>query len=80
MAIFKVSRPSDCGSYFQPYLQSVTIVAESKAQAETVLTQWFVNRGESFVESKYPPEWEVLAEDVSCTVAKVVDFFIDSDY
>ena len=80
MALYKVSRHSDCGTYFQSYLQSVTVVAESKEAAQEAINAWFNEKGESFVKSKYAPEWEVLAEDVICPVAKVVDYTVDSDY
>ena len=80
MALYKVTRYSDCGTYFQPYLQSVTVVADSKASAQSAIQKWSKQTGESFVESKYAPEWEVLSEDVTCPFDKVVDFVVDSDY
>lgn len=80
MAIYKVSRPSDCGTYFQPYLQSVTIVADSRAEAEATLEQWFKKENESFVKSKYPPQWEVLVDNVTSPNPCIIDYVIDSDY
>ena len=80
MAIFKVSRPSDCGTYFQSYLQSVMIVANSQEEAQDTLDAWLEEKGECFVKSKYPPQWESWAKDVTCKTPQVIDYTIDSDY
>lgn len=80
MAIYKVTQMSDCGTYFQPYLQSVLIVANSKQEAEKVLQHWMDENGESFVKSKYGPEWDCYCEDVTSESAQVIDWTIDTDY
>lgn len=80
MAIYKVSRRSDCGTYFQPYLQSVMIVANSQEEAQAVLDAWMEEQKESFVKSKYPHLWETWAEGVTADKPQVIDHTIDSDY
>lgn len=80
MAIFKISRPSDCGTYFQAYLQSVMIVANDRQEAESVLETWLKDNGESFIESKYPPSWETWAEEVTALTPQVIEWTIESDY
>lgn len=75
MKIYKISCYSTCGSYFDSYLQSLTIIAGSPEQAEELAKNWQRNN-QSFI---YPEnKWEIM--EISNVDHGVIDYNIDSDY
>jgi hypothetical protein len=77
MNVYKISCYSKCGSYFAPYLQSVTIVAESAEQAVEELKDWLKEQDRSFI-NKDESAWSVsLLVNEPCGV---IDWHEESDY
>jgi hypothetical protein len=52
MNFYKISCRSDCGTYFQAYLQSVTVMAKSKEDAIAVVEKWLVDNDKRFLRPK----------------------------
>lgn len=78
MNSYKISCYSRCGSYFGSYLQSVTVIADSKEAALIVTKDWLKKEGERFI---YPEEkWRVEVLETGITNGMVVDYHQDSDY
>lgn len=75
MKIYKISCYSDCGSYFESYLQSLTIIADSPDQAKEIAKKWQSNN-QSFIYSEN--KWEIM--EISSVENGVIDYNIDSDY
>jgi len=76
--IFKVSCYSKCSSYFSSYLQSVTVIADTKEDAVKVVKKWLNAKDESFI---YPEStWDVWIKETDIKNNMVIDFFKDSDY
>ena len=75
MKIYKISCYSDCGTYFGPYLQSLTIIADSPEQAKEHAKKW-QRKNQSFI---YPEnKWTIIEwYDVE---NGIIDYHIDSDY
>ena len=76
MKLYKISCFSDCGTYFQPYLQSVTVLAETKEQAVEQYKEWS-NSNDKFVYEEKKWDVEDLGEVDS---PKVIDYLMDTDY
>lgn len=49
MKIYKVSCYSECGSYSEPYLQSILIIADDEPSAIAHVRLTLVNEGENFI-------------------------------
>ena len=77
MNVYKISYYSKCGTYFASYLQSVTVVADSGAEAIELVQKWLQKEALSFLEVD-PKKWdvEVLGEPLK----GVIDWVEDSDY
>jgi hypothetical protein len=75
MAIYKITCPSYCGSYFASYLQSVTVIAENEADALGRLAEWFKETDRKFIR---PDNWQI--ECISQHSSGVIDWIEDSDY
>lgn len=76
MNIYRISCYSACGTYFQPYLRSVTVLAANREDAIQRVQKWFKDTGREFLEK--PDKWEVSTlGDVG---HGVVDWTEDSDY
>lgn len=74
--IIKISCHSNCGTYFEDYLQSITVVATSKEEAIVSAKEWMKQEGWSFI---YPEnKWDI--EDLGEVKLDVIDYCIDSDY
>ena len=77
MNIYKITGYSKCGTYFEPYLQSMTIIADTEDQARAHAIKWCRESGYSFI-------MPVAACDViliaSSCVNGVIDFLNESDY
>lgn len=78
MNIYRISCYSACGTYFQPYLQSVTVIADSREDSIKIVQKWLNDNGYRFLE-KDSAKWEVT-ELSQCLQAGVVDWTEDSDY
>jgi hypothetical protein len=77
MKAYKISCQSDCGSYFQAYLKSVTVVAENREEALAVLHTWLKKEGWAFI---YPQnKWEIQ-ELADISLPFVIDWDVGSDY
>lgn len=79
MAIWKVECLSYCGTYFASYLQSVTVIANSKEEAITETKKWLKKEGRSFIRSD-PETWDIECLEREVPVAGVIDYHADSDY
>jgi len=79
MNIYKISCYSECGSYFQPYLKSLTIRAESSYEALLCARDYVSNpKNGEFI---YPEEkWKITLLSSEPNYASVIDFEEDSDY
>lgn len=90
MNVYKISCYSDHGSYFGSYLQSITVVSDSKENALIAAKKWMKKTGNSFI---YPETrtvvsfgkervktWnvDVLAENIA--PGSIIDTNENSDY
>ena len=76
MFVYKISCRSKCGTYFMPYLQSVTVIAGSQEQAIDMTQQWLIAAENKFLQPQ--SEWYV---ELLCEVGLgVIDWVEDSDY
>jgi hypothetical protein len=77
MKLFLISCRSSCGTYFQPYLQSVTVVAKDQKHAIEICEEW-QKENHSF-EKKELKNMRIteIQQDLS---PGVVDFVVESDY
>ncbi len=78
MNIYQVSCYSDCGSYFESYLQHVSVAAESKEQALELVKEWLQKEKHEFIkkDSKFS-NVSLVQENLS---TGVFDHHYDSDY
>ena len=76
MSIYKVSCRSKCGSYFCPYLKSVTVIASSPDNAEWRVKEWLNKEDKNFIYAE--TEWVTVF--ISNIIPGVIDCDIDSDY
>ena len=74
MHIYKISVFSECGTYFQAYLQQLTVFAKSKEEALSIYERWSSDHY-SFIREPKISDVEELS-----IVDGVLDFIIDSDY
>ena len=72
--IFKISCYSSCGSYFQPYLRSVTVIADDKEEAVNKVKDWCKSKGHKFIHEEKKWDVEILPTE------HIIDYDIDSDY
>lgn len=77
MSIYRIYYHSSCGTYFASYLQSVTVVADSKAEAIELTQLWLKEQGRCFLEMD-PKKWGI--EFLGDAAKGVVDYHVDSDY
>lgn len=78
MNIYKISFYSKCGSYFESYLKSVTVIATSKEHALEIVRDWSKKYGNSFI---YPQEkWNIELITEYVPVPQVIDYEESSDY
>lgn len=78
MNIYKISCYSKCGSYFESYLQSVTVLANDEIEAKKITKDWLNKNNERFI---YPEtDWEtfIILKDLNGPC--VIDFYEDADY
>jgi len=94
MNIYKISCASDCGSYFNSYLQSVTVIAKDKEDAIKYVTKWmekplngsfiypYERTKKDIYKRDYVQRWnvELLLEDIGDKKNDIIDYFEDSDY
>lgn len=86
MKIYKVSCLSDCGGYFQAYLQSVTLYANSESEALQTAKKWGASQGEKFIKADKNIDIELLSsydtimQDNPSLEALIIDYVIDTDY
>lgn len=78
LKIYKISCHSTCGSYFQAYLKSITVVAKNEAEAKEHVKKWLKQNGEKFIyeESK----WDTTLLHDNITDGAIIDRDEDSDY
>ena len=76
MKTYIIACRSNCGSYFASYLQSLTIVAETRGEAIERAEAWQEFHGEHFIKST--KECEI--SEVTPDRFGVIDSLIDSDY
>lgn len=74
MHIYKISVFSECGTYFESYLQQLTVFAKSKEEALSIYERWSSDNYSFIREPKIPDVEELPIVD------GVLDFIIDSDY
>jgi hypothetical protein len=55
--IYKISCYSSCGSYFQPYLKSITVMADTKEDAIALAKEWMKKNNKEFV--KPEEKWDI---------------------
>lgn len=77
MRIFNISCKSSCGTYFGAYLQSVSVVAESKEEAIDLYEKWS-KKNYSFEKEMYPKNLDI--SDLGDVQVGVFDYTYDSDY
>lgn len=77
MNAYKISCYSKCGTYFASYLQSVTVLAESEAEAIQKVEDWLDHEGRTFLNSD-SSKWTV--EKLAADMCGVIDWHEDSDY
>ena len=76
MKIYKLSCLSTCGSYFASYLQSVTVLADSKVEALNKILDYCEHCGDHFIRKVTIDDIEELKEDRF----GIIDEVSDSDY
>ena len=74
MYIYKISVFSECGTYFEAYLQQLTVFAKSKEEALSIYERWSSDNYSFIREPKISDVEELPIVD------GVLDFIIDSDY
>ena len=77
MNIFKISCYGD-GSYFTSYLQSVTVIADTKEKAIELVKKWLKDNSEDFVREEKHWNIDLVVENISNNC--VIDYYMDSDY
>ena len=77
LKMYQISCMSNCGTYFQAYLQSVDVIAFNQDQAMELLEKWMNTSGERFVHSRQHWHVECLGP---VNTPSVINFHIDSDY
>lgn len=77
MRIFNISCRSSCGTYFGAYLQSVSVIAESKEEAIALYEKWS-KKNYSFEKKMYPKNLDIT--DLGEVQLGVFDHIMDSDY
>lgn len=76
MNIYKISCHSLCGSYFESYLQSVSVIAPTEKDAIANTKAWLKNNDESFTREE--KHWHI--ENLGKAFYGVFDHHSDSDY
>lgn len=74
MNIYQISGRSDCGSYFEPYLQSVTVIANDEEHAFKIVN-------ESLYKNQFVTKdlhCLLLASDIK--LGDIVDYHEAADY
>lgn len=74
--IYKVFAISRCGSYFQSYLKTMTVIAESPEGAMEMAKAFAEKEG--FILAKPPEQWEIV--ELGPLEFGVIDYLHDSDY
>ena len=74
--VFKITCFSECGTYFQAYLKSVTVLAATEEEARNVVRKRQKSTGGGFI---YQEEKWVVVE-LKPDEFGVIDVDIDSDY
>lgn len=83
MHIYKISVFSECGTYFEAYLQQLTVFAKSKEEALSIYDKWSSDNYSFIREPKISDIDElsfICGEGIVVDGGGVVDFVIDSDY
>ena len=83
MHIYKISVFSECGTYFEAYLQQLTVFAKSKEEALSIYDRWSSDNYSFIREPKISDIEElsfICGEGLIVDGDGVVDFIIDSDY
>lgn len=76
LKVFNLSCYSDCGGYFQPYLQTLTVVAKSPEHAVSLALEWMKDHYKFL--SLNVRDWEI--SQVAGMGEGVVDYTLDTDY
>lgn len=76
ISLYRVSCPSDCGSYFAPYLKAVTVVASSRNQAVAMTVEYLAKHGRRFLYGQ--DKWKVYF--VCDLTPGVVEAHEEADY
>lgn len=82
MHIYKISVFSECGTYFEAYLQQLTVFAKSKEEALSIYDKWSTGNY-SFIRKPKISDIEELSSirgEGLLVDGDVVDFIVDSDY
>ena len=77
MKMYRISCFSRCGSYFEPYLKSVIVLADTKEQAIESTKMWMKETKNYFI---YPIEKWMVSEPTELINNQVIDWDISSDY
>ena len=83
MHIYKISVFSECGTYFQAYLQQLTVIAKNKEEALSIYDKWSSDNYSFIRKPKISDIEELLfiyGDGLIVDGDGVVDFVIDSDY
>ena len=76
MTVFAIFCHSKCGTYFVPYLKSVTVLADTKEEALVLVKAWLIETHHKFIRPE--AEWDVVA--MSEAKKGVIDYDVSSDY
>lgn len=76
MNYYTVSCPSFCGTYFIPYLKSVSVLASNPEVAKEIVKLWLEETGRKFLHK----DWEVECIAYNISGESVIGYDESSDY
>ena len=74
MNVYRISAYSKCGSYFQPYLQSVTVIAPSESTAIALCNEWLEKTKNRFITDN------IEIDNLGPARQGIITYNFDSDY
>jgi len=74
MNVYRITAYSECGSYFQPYLQSVTVIAPCESIAMALCNEWLKKTENRFVTDN------IEIENLGSARQGVITYNFDTDY
>jgi hypothetical protein len=74
MNVYQISAYSKCGSYFQPYLQSITVIAPDESSAMALCNEWLKKTEYCFVNDN------IEIDNLGPAQQGVITYNFDSDY